>query len=37
VLEATQDWSYDVISLGYPGLLLDGKPVEDLHGFDEVG
>jgi predicted NBD/HSP70 family sugar kinase len=29
VLEATRDWSYDVVSIGYPGPVVDGKPVRD--------
>jgi predicted NBD/HSP70 family sugar kinase len=26
VLKATEDWEYEAISLGYPGLVKDGKP-----------
>ena len=29
VLRATQDWDYEVISLGYPGLVQDGKLVRE--------
>jgi len=29
VLKATQDWSYDVVSLGFPGLVVEGKPARD--------
>lgn len=29
VNELTQDWSYDVVSIGYPGVVLGGKPVHD--------
>jgi predicted NBD/HSP70 family sugar kinase len=29
VLEMTEDWSYDVISLGYPGLVKEGKIVRN--------
>ena len=26
VLEATKDWQYDVVSIGWPGPVVDGKP-----------
>ena len=29
VLEATKDWSYDVVSIGFPGPIADGKPVRE--------
>jgi polyphosphate glucokinase len=29
VLEATQDWSYDAISIGYPSLVSDGRPARE--------
>ncbi len=29
VLEATRDWKYDVVSIGYPGPVLHGKPVHE--------
>lgn len=29
VLSATSDWHYDVISIGYPGLMRKGRPVRD--------
>jgi polyphosphate glucokinase len=29
VLKATEDWEYEVISLGYPGLVVDGRPAND--------
>jgi predicted NBD/HSP70 family sugar kinase len=29
VLAATADWSYDVITLGYPSLVADGKPARE--------
>ena len=29
VLEATQDWEYEAISLGFPGLVVEGKPARN--------
>jgi polyphosphate glucokinase len=29
VRRATADWEYDVISIGYPGPVVDGKPVSE--------
>lgn len=29
VLGATRDWRYDAITLGYPGLIEDGRPVRE--------
>ena len=29
VLAETKDWSFDVVSIGYPGLLKKGRPVRD--------
>ena len=29
VLEATKDWSYEVVSIGFPGPIADGKPVRE--------
>lgn len=29
VLKATADWRYDAITLGYPGLVADGKPLRE--------
>jgi len=29
VLKATSDWDYDVVSIGYPGMVLRGKPVAE--------
>lgn len=29
VLKATRDWEYDAITIGYPGLIADGKPVRE--------
>lgn len=26
VLKATEDWEYEVVSLGFPGLVVDGQP-----------
>jgi polyphosphate glucokinase len=31
VLKATEGWKYDVVSLGYPGPVLRGKPVAEPH------
>ena len=29
VLEATHDWDYEVVSIGYPGPVVDGKPLRE--------
>ncbi|HWB61416.1 MAG TPA: hypothetical protein VG733_18180 [Chthoniobacteraceae bacterium] len=29
VLDATKDWKYDAITIGYPGLIEEGKPVRE--------
>jgi polyphosphate glucokinase len=29
VLAATEDWEYEAISLGFPGLVADGKPAKE--------
>jgi hypothetical protein len=29
VREATKDWQYDVVSIGWPGPVVDGKPVRE--------
>jgi polyphosphate glucokinase len=29
VQEATKDWQYDVVSIGWPGPVIDGKPVRE--------
>ena len=29
VIKATRDWSYEAISLGFPGLTVDGKPARN--------
>ena len=29
VLEATKDWSYEVVSIGFPAPIIDGKPVRE--------
>src|SRR4029450_13074449 len=29
VRKGTEDWKYDVISIGYPGPVLQGKPAEE--------
>lgn len=31
VKELTSDWKYDVVSIGYPGLVLKGKPAAEPH------
>lgn len=31
VLEATAGWSYDVVTIGYPGPVRDGKPMREPH------
>ena len=29
VLAATKDWEYEAVTIGYPGLVADGKPVRE--------
>jgi polyphosphate glucokinase len=31
VLQLSRDWKFDVVSIGYPGLALHGKPVAEPH------
>jgi polyphosphate glucokinase len=31
VLQATSDWTYTVVSIGYPGPVLRGRPVSEPH------
>ena len=31
VLKAANDWSYDVLSIGYPGPVLRGRPIAEPH------
>lgn len=31
VLEASRDWRYQVVSIGYPGPVLHGRPVREPH------
>jgi polyphosphate glucokinase len=31
VRAAARDWSYDVVSIGYPGVVLHGKPASEPH------
>jgi predicted NBD/HSP70 family sugar kinase len=31
VKEAVKDWSYDAVSIGYPGPVVQGRPLEDPH------
>ena len=44
VLKTVSDWKFDVVSIGYPGVVLRGKPVAEPHnvapgwvGFDFEG
>ena len=31
VNQIARDWKYDVVSIGYPGLVLRGRPALELH------
>jgi len=31
LLAAVKDWDYDAVSIGYPGAVLNGKPIADPH------
>jgi polyphosphate glucokinase len=31
VKDATRDWDYDVVSIGYPGPVIHGRPLRDPH------
>jgi polyphosphate glucokinase len=31
VLEATSGWAYDVVSIGYPGPVINGRPLSEPH------
>jgi polyphosphate glucokinase len=31
VRQIASDWKYDVVSIGYPGLVLNGKPAAEQH------
>ena len=31
IRDATRDWKYDVVSIGYPGAVLHGKPASEPH------
>src|SRR5262249_56091569 len=31
VLELAGDWQYDVVSIGYPGFVMRGRPVAEPH------
>ncbi len=31
VLEAASDWDYDVVAMGYPGPVIDGRPAAEPH------
>lgn len=35
VKEITSDWKYDVVSIGYPGLVLKGKPATEPHNLGQ--
>ena len=35
VLEAARGWSYDAVSIGYPGPVVHGRPVSDPHNLGE--
>ncbi len=35
VRKATKDWKYDVISMGYPGFVLRGRPVAEPHNLGQ--
>ena len=35
VLETTRGWSYDAVSIGYPGPVVHGRPVSDPHNLGE--
>jgi polyphosphate glucokinase len=35
VLARCADWHYDVLSIGYPGVVLHGKPVAEPHNLGE--
>lgn len=35
VVAAVADWTYDAVSIGYPGLLHKGRPVRDPHNLGE--
>ena len=35
VKEVAKDWDYDVISIGYPGPVVDGKPALEPHNLGE--
>jgi predicted NBD/HSP70 family sugar kinase len=36
VKEITGDWNYDVVSIGYPGLVLKGKPAGEPHNLGQA-
>ena len=31
VLKLTEDWKYEVVSIGYPGPVIRGRPVAEPH------
>jgi polyphosphate glucokinase len=35
VMEAAHDWSYDAVSIGFPGPVVHGKPVSEPHNLGE--
>src|SRR5262245_12930863 len=36
VKELAKDWDYDVVTIGYPGLVLRGRPVAEPHNLAEA-
>jgi polyphosphate glucokinase len=36
VKQIASDWKYDVVSIGYPGLVLRGKPVAEPHNLGKA-
>ena len=37
VLKAAEGWKYEVVSIGYPGPVLRGKPVSEPHNLARLG
>ncbi len=35
VQEITEDWKYDVVSIGYPGPVLANRPVAEPHNLGQ--
>jgi CheY-like chemotaxis protein len=36
VKELVSDWKYDVVSIGYPGLVLKGRPAAEPHNLGQA-